>query len=210
MPFGESREQGVVRGRDFIHEPLGFAMTAPPGWKVRNSSDSLALVSAQGDAGLMVQTVPPQAGTGHEEILRNGLKAEQGRTERRTINGMQATHYVGSVRTQQGSRPVEATVVSGPGGRNYVFLWAARDAAALQAARGRLQEAESSFRALTPADRAAARPWVLRAVPYPRGGFAELAPRSPLPGDAARALRLLNGVYAGGEPKPGQLVKTVE
>jgi hypothetical protein len=66
-------------------------------------------------------------------------------------------------------------------------------------------------RAMTAADRAAARPWRVQTVPYPRGGFAELAKASPLPGPRAEAqLRLLNGVYGGGaEPKPGQTVKVV-
>ena len=59
-------------------------------------------------------------------------------------------------------------------------------------------------------DRLAARPWTLRSVPYPRGGFAELARRSPLPVRAVEQLRLLNGVYAAGEPQPGQLVKVIE
>ena len=66
-----------------------------------------------------------------------------------------------------------------------------------------------SFRPMAPADRIAARPWVLRAVPYPRGGFADLARRSPLV-NPEQQLRLLNGVYAEGEPRPGQLVKVVE
>ena len=29
MTFGESREQGVTRGQNFYHEPLGIALTAP-------------------------------------------------------------------------------------------------------------------------------------------------------------------------------------
>ena len=48
-------------------------------------------------------------------------------------------------------------------------------------------------------------------MPYPRGGFAELAKSSPLPPARAEAqLRLLNGVYSGETaPKLGQLVKVV-
>jgi predicted Zn-dependent protease len=211
MPFGDSREQGVVRGRSFYHEPLGFTLTAPAGWKVHNGADALTLVNAEGNAGLIVQGVPAQAGNDHEDILRKLLKAEQGRTERTTINGMAATHFVGSARNAQGqAQPVEATVVSGPGGRQYVFVYAARDAQALQRSYRQMQEAEASFRAMTAADRAAAQPWVLRSVPYPRGGFAQLARQSPLPAHAEQQLRLLNGVYAGGEPQPGQLVKVVE
>jgi predicted Zn-dependent protease len=80
----------------------------------------------------------------------------------------------------------------------------------MQRARRQIREAEGTFRALTAADRAAARPWVVRTVPYPRGGFPVLARQSPLASAPEQQLRLINGVYAGGEPKPGQLVKVVE
>ena len=59
-------------------------------------------------------------------------------------------------------------------------------------------------------DRSAARPWTVKLVPYPRGGFAELARQSPLTTNAEGQLKLMNGVYAGGEPKPGELVKVVQ
>ena len=211
IAYGDSREQGVTRGRDFYHEPLGFALTSPPGWTVQNASDSLTLANPQGDAGLVVHAVPAQVGNDHDEILRRLLRADQGRTERRAINGMAATHFVGTTRNSQGqSQPVEATIVSGPGGRAYVFLYAARDAQALQRSQREMREAESSFRALNAADRAAARPWQLRTVSYPRGGFAQLARQSPLAANAEQQLRLLNGVFNGGDPQPGQLVKVVE
>jgi len=100
-------------------------------------------------------------------------------------------------------------VVTGPGGRHYILQQAGRDAAALQRAGAGIAEAEGSFRALSAADRAAARPWVVRTAAYPRGGFAELARSSPLP-QAEAQLRLMNGVYGGGEPKPGQPVKVVQ
>lgn len=211
MNFGDSREQGVVRGRNFYHEPLGIALTAPQGWKIQNEAEAISLVSAAGDAGLVVQTVPPKAGTTHEEILRNGLKATQGNVEKRQINGLAATHYSGTRQTAQGqAQPVEATVVTGPENRNYLLLYAGKDAATVQRAAGQLREAESSFRPLSAADRTAARPWVLRTVALPRGGFAELARRTQLTTNPEQQLRLMNGVYGGGEPQAGQLVKTVE
>jgi hypothetical protein len=50
----------------------------------------------------------------------------------------------------------------------------------------------------------------VQTVPYPRGGFSELARSSPLPQRAEAQLKLMNGVYGGGaEPKPGQAVKVV-
>jgi hypothetical protein len=51
-------------------------------------------------------------------------------------------------------------------------------------------------------------------VPYPAGGFAQLARSSPLTELPEQQLRLLNGAYgvpgAQAEPKPGQRIKVVE
>ena len=211
LAFGESRAQGVTRGRNFYHEPLGFALTAPEGWKVQNSPQTLAIVNGEGTAALLVQVVPNKAGTTHEEIIRNGIKPEQGRTEKRELNGLSATHFVGTRKDSNGrTQPIELTVVTGPDNRNYILGYAARDAQALQRSRAGLQQAEATFRPISQADRAAARPWRLNTVPMPRGGFAELARKSPLP-NAEQQLRLINGVYGGGEePKAGQPVKVVE
>jgi predicted Zn-dependent protease len=210
MGFGEGAEQGVTRGRNFYHEGLGFALTAPVGWKIQNSADSLALVNGEGNAALVLKGVPPQAGKTHDEVIKNVLKPTQGNADRLTINGFAATHFTGARADAQGkSQAVELTVVSGPNNALYLLNYAAKDAAALQRARQQMQEAQGSFRPLTAADRAAAKPWLLRQVAYPRGGFAEMARTSPL-ASAEAQLRLINGFYGGGEPKLGQLVKAVE
>ena len=210
VPFGETSAQGLTRGRNFYHDQLGIALTAPPGWQIRNGADAVTVVNGTGDAGLIVRLVPPSAGSTHEEIIRNVIKPSDGRTERRSFNGLSATHFEGTRRNAQGeSRGVVVTVVTGPANRNYLAQYAAKDAAALQRAARQLSEAEASFRPLSASDRAAAQPWTLHTVAYPAGGFSELARRSPLP-TAEAALRLLNGVYGGGsEPRQGSPVKVV-
>ena len=211
MTFGESREQGVTRGRNFYHEPLGIALTAPEGWRVQNSGEAVALVNAAGDAGLIMHVVPPKAGNSHEEIIRNVFKLEQGRTERLALGSFPATHFAGVSRNRQGqAQAVEATVATGPANRHFLLFYGAKDAQTLQRARDRIREAEASFRPLTDTDKAAARPWLIKTVPYQKGGFPQLARQSPLPGNPEAQLRLINGVYAGGEPPPGQLIKVVE
>ncbi len=113
MTFGESREQGVTRGRNFYHEPLGIALTAPAGWQVKNSPEAIALINGAGDAGLIVRLVPPKAGSTHEEILRSVVKPTDGRSERRTLNGLAATHFTGTVSNDQGkSEPVSLSLVT--------------------------------------------------------------------------------------------------
>ncbi len=214
MTYGESREQGLTRGQNFYHETLGIALTAPVGWKIQNSQESITLVNGEGTAGLVVKLVPAKAGSSHEEIVRNVLAPTSGRVEPLTLNGLPATHVVGVRSNEQGQpQPFEATIVSGPGAQNYLLGYAAKDGQAMQRAYRQMREAEGSFRALTTADRAAARPWVVRTVPYPAGaggGFASLAKKSPLAPAPEQQLRLINGVYGGGEPKAGQWVKVVE
>ncbi len=211
VTFGESREQGVTRGRNFYHEPLGFAFTAPPSWKVDNDADSLTFLAPDGTAGLIIRTLPAKAGTTHEDIIRNAIKPVSGRTEARSLNGLRATHFVGIRKGEEGQQEnITTTIVSGPNNTNYAFIYAARDAATLGRHRAAMQQTEASFRALSGPERANAQPWTLRLTTYPRGGFAELARQSPLGASAEAQLRLLNGHYGGGEPKVGEWVKVVQ
>lgn len=209
MAFGESADQGLSRGRNYYHPALGFAVTAPATWQIQNGADKLTLVNPAHDAALVVRLVPAQAGKDPATIIRDVIKPTQGRSESASINGLQATRFLGTRQDAQGqSQPVAATVIRGPKDNVYLLQALAKDSATLQRTEGPLREAEGSFRAMTAQDSAAARPWLLRTVPYPRGGFAELASASPIT-SAERQLRLINGYYGGGEPKPGQTVKVV-
>ncbi len=210
IAFGESADQGLVRGRNFYHSALGIALTAPVGWRMQNSAEQLALLNAAGDAALILKPVPPNAGKTHAEIIKNGFKPTQGKSEVAAINGLQATRFSGARQDAQGkTQSLDFTLVNGPDNKVYVLQQAARDAATLQANRTILLEAEGSFRPMNAQDKAAAKPWVIKLQPYPKGGFAELAKHSALP-NAESQLRLVNGFYGGGEPKLGQLVKVVE
>ncbi|MCY7316212.1 MAG: M48 family metalloprotease [Rubrivivax sp.] len=209
MAFGEDADQGLTRGRNFYHAPLGIALTAPAGWKVQNSAEAVTLVNAAGDAGLVLRAVPAQAGGTHEKILQS-LKVEPPSGQRLSLGGLQATRFAGVVRDAQGqAKPAQGLLVTAPAGTQLLLTTAARDAATLQRNQTALREAEASLRPLSDADRTAARPWTLRTVAYPRGGFAALAQGSPLGERAEAQLRLLNGFYPGGEPAAGHPVKTV-
>jgi predicted Zn-dependent protease len=211
MGFGESREQGVTRGRNFYHEPLGIALTAPVGWQIQNTPAAITLVNPERDAGVIVQVVPADAGRSHEEIVRKLLQPLQLRSEVVALSGLPATHIAGIRRGENGQNVgFEATVVTGPENRNYLLLHAAKDAPTLQRMSPALRDASATFRALTAADRSAARPWTLKTVPYRAGSLPQLARQGPMTELPEQQLRLLNGVYGGGEPKAGDLVKVIE
>ena len=209
LTFGDSAAQGLVRGPNFYHPELGIALTAPVGWKLQNAPDQLSVVNAAGDAALLLRMLPAKAGDNHADIIRNVLKPTQGRTEVVTLNGLSATRFAGVRKNAQGQpQALEVTLVAGPQGNTFALHYAAKDAAALQRNRAGMREVEASFRAITAADGEAARPWLIRTLPYPAGGFAELAKASPL-ASAEKQLRLINGYFGGGEPKRGQWIKTV-
>jgi predicted Zn-dependent protease len=210
MAFGESADQGLSRGRNYFHTGLGFGVTAPVGWLIQNDADKLGLVNPARDAALMVRLLPAQAGKDPAAIIRDLLKPASGQSQVLSINGLQATRFVGARQDAQGqTQTIAATVVRGPADNMYLLQATAKDAATLQRAQAGLLEAEGSFRPLSAQDRAAARPWALKTVAYPKGGFTELAKTSPIE-RADQQLRLINGYYGGGEPKPGQSVKVVE
>ena len=210
LAYGDSPDQGLVRRRNFYHAGLGIALTAPGDWQIHNGSDQIAVVNPARDAALVLRAVPPQAGKNHADILRTVFQPTQGRSENAQFNGLPATRFVGQRQNAQGEAvALQVTLVSGPADTVYLLQSTGKDGLALQRASTGLREAEASFRALTPQDRAAARPWVLKTVAYPRGGFAELARTSPL-SSALPQLRLINGYYGSGEPQPGQAVKLVD
>jgi predicted Zn-dependent protease len=63
---------------------------------------------------------------------------------------------------------------------------------------------------MTPAEKQAARPYLLQLVTAQPGmTMAGLARQSPLGAGAESQLRLMNDLYPNGEPKPGQLLKIV-
>lgn len=210
MRFGDSPEQGLVRGQHFLHEPLNFALTAPVGWRIQNSPDQLAVVNPARTAALVVQVAPKQAGTNHQDIIRQTFKPVSGQVSAIDLNGLKASRFEGVVLDSQGqAQAMEATVVTSTTGMNFLLVPMAKDARTRSAEKNALRQVEMSFRPMTPADKASARPWAIKTVPYPKGGFAQLAAQSSLDTQAEAQLRLLNGFYSGGEPKVGQLVKTV-
>ncbi|HPB91744.1 MAG TPA: M48 family metalloprotease [Rugosibacter sp.] len=215
ITFGESREEGVTRGQQFFHEPMGFVLTAPTGWRIQNTSSELTLINGTGDAALIMRTVPAEAGKTHADIVQKIFNPINGRTAQTTINGFSATYFVGTARVQSGgqigTQSVDATILTGPKQQNYLFLHAAKSAEALQRERETLLAAEKTFRALTDKDRLLARPWKIRLAVFPQGGFAQLVKRSAATLPHAEAqLRLINGAYPDGVIKAGTQVKIVE
>jgi len=203
--FGDSPDQGLIRNNMLLHEKLGLTLQFPPGWRVQNRPDRVIAVSPKGDA-----LVELQQGPKHDrplETLQKGVKLDGGaRYDSGSLSGYPAAFAAGA---QQGKPVVVAAVVFN--GTQYLIAGMAKDKPVYDRERNTLRAAINSFRAITPAERQAARPRVLQLITaQPGTTMASLARQSPLGIDAESQLRLMNALYPSGEPKPGQRLKIVQ
>lgn len=205
VTFGDSPEQGVIRGNALLHDKLGLAMQFPQGWRVQNRPDRVTAVSPKGDA--LVELLPGPKNDKPMETLQKGLKLDTGaRYDSGQLSGYPAAFAAGA---QQGKPVVVAAVVFGGG--QYLLAGLAKDKAVYDRERTALRGAINSFHAITPAERQAARPHILRMIVAQSGTtMAALARQSPLGETAESQLRLMNDLYPAGEPKPGQRLKIVQ
>lgn len=202
--FGDSPDQGLIRNNRLLHEKLGLAIQFPPGWHVQNRPARVVATSPQGDA--LVELLQGPKGDNPLETLQQGLKLDAGaRYDNGSLRGYPAAFAAGS---QQGKPVVVAAVVFN--GAQYLIAGMTRDKPTYDRERDTLRTAINSFRAITPAEKLAARPYVLKVIAARPGmTMATLARHSPLGTDAESQLRLMNDLYPSGEPRPGQLLKIV-
>lgn len=209
MTFGDSREQGVTRGQHFYHEPLGFTLRAPDQWSIQNSASDLTILADSMQAAVAVKLSPDSRGD-HDAAIRSILQPDQGRAEKTTINGLRATNFTGS---KQG-RPIDATVFT-LGGNEFVFQKMQKAEAKGGYSRS-LGDVVNSFRALTSADAANAKPNTIRTVTLPRAAqpladmAREISRIAPQMRNPEGQFRLLNQIYPQGNLAPGQMVKTIQ
>lgn len=203
--FGDSPDQGAIRDNALLHEKLGLAIQFPRGWKVQNRPDRVVATSPQDDA--LIELLQGPQGDRPLETLQKGLTLDAGaRYDSGSLSGFPAAFAAGA---QQGRPVVAAAVVFN--GSQYLIAGMTKDKATYNRERNALRGTINSFHALTPAEKQAARPYVLQVIAaQPGTTMARLAQRSPLGADAETQLRLMNDLYPSGEPRPGQLLKIVQ
>jgi len=203
--FGDSPDQGVIRNNALLHEKLGLRVQFPPGWRVDNRPDRVVATSPQGDALVELEQGPKNDNP--LATLQKGIKLDAGaHYDSGHLAGYPAAFAAGA---QQGKPVVAAVVVFN--GTQYLIAGMTRDMAAYERERSVLRAAINSFRAITPAEKLAARPHVLQLLTARPGlTMAALARQSPLGDEAESQLRLMNDLYPDGEPRSGQRLKIVQ
>lgn len=157
--FGDSPEKGVVRGADFQHKDLRFAMRFPQGWDISNTDEQVAAKRPDADHYVMLELVQAQGGSleqiAQQQMAKAGFQLVEGNRTR--INGLDAVvgTYRGTLRGlgQAGARAAHIA----QGERVYLIVGLA-PAAQFNGALATFEQAIGSFRPLTAAQAEAIRP----------------------------------------------------
>ncbi|WJW75693.1 M48 family metalloprotease [Thiohalobacter sp. IOR34] len=211
LVFGDSEREGIRRGNHFYHRALDLALEFPAGWTLHNQPDRLLAIPPARDGFIQFSMTDLNRRLTPREFLirRLGLK-RLSHGEAIEHLGLPGYTAIAETDTAKGRLPLRYLVLfrgdkallfiggADPGGDPYRY-----DARVLATAR--------RFHPLSEAEQPLARALRIRLIRAEENTrFAELARDSAIPNHPEERLRLLNGLYPDGEPRPGQWLKVVE
>jgi predicted Zn-dependent protease len=210
LVFGKDTRNGIIKGRDFYHGGMDFAVRFPQHWQIHNLPDRVVAMAPANDAMLQLSTLPADPRQTPQQFMAGklGLKSVS-RGQAMTLHGLPAYTATGMVNTSNGQSLARITVIYHQH-RAFILAGMTRggslggyDSAFLQTAH--------SFRPLTSAEQAyALRTNHVELVQANAGtSFKELAAQAPLEKFPEDQIRLLNAMYPQGKIRPGELIKTV-
>jgi predicted Zn-dependent protease len=211
MKYGDDTDEGVVRGRQFVHPKLGFTFMAPEGFLLDNTAQAVLGSKETTGQALRLDVVKVPAERTLIEYLNSGWieNIEDGSVEELSVNGLPA-----ATATAAGAPWRFRLYVVKLGNEVYRFIFAAKteaDEDAFRAADRTFRESIQTFRKLSDRERErATRPLHLKVVTVKSGDTVEsLSSGMPFADHQAERFRILNGLSDRDELKAGELVKTV-
>ncbi len=204
MLYGDTPEEGYVRGTTFLHPRLGISFSVPAGFVIDNSAAAVT-ATGPGDMAIRFDGVAIDSRMPLTDYLRSGwvagLDAASVRAE--TINGNEAA----TAKARADGWQFGITVIRA-GEQVYRLLTAAPLASTSLASVS--QTVSSSFRVLTAAEKAALKPLRIRIVTVQPGQTIGTLAASMVGVDRKLDLfRVLNGLAPGATVSAGDKVKIV-
>lgn len=204
MLFGDTPEEGYIRGRTFLHPRLGVSFTVPEGFTIDNSAEAVT-ATGPNDVAIRFDGVTIARGTSLANYLRSGWVAglDEATVRETTINGAEAATAQARVDSWQ----FDVTVVRS-GDQVYRLLTAAPLASAALAPTA--TAVASSFRLLTDAEKAALKPLRIKILTVQPGQtVATLAAQMQGVDRKVDLFRVLNALSMSANVNAGDKVKIV-
>jgi predicted Zn-dependent protease len=119
--FGDSREDGFIRGSEFLHPVLRFAVRFPDGWQIMNSAEQVVALRGENSQSAMLLELAPANGspeqTARAVIGKAGFQEVRG--DRTRVNGLDA--YIGTYEgTMNNQRIQMQAAVIRAGDQSYI------------------------------------------------------------------------------------------
>lgn len=208
--YGDDPDQGLIRGREFLHPKLRFAFRVPPGFSLFNSPTA-AVAYGPDKSRIVFDGAPKPVDGSMASYVRDvwGAKLGLRNVETITVNGLDAATGSASVRTSDGTFDARLVAyrVDAKTVYRFLFLTPPSRTAALS---DELRRTTYSFRKLSSAEAAALRPQALRIVTVGPGDTVEkLAQRMPFADYRIERFEVLNGISRNDSLRVGQKLKLV-
>ena len=204
MLFGDTPDEGYVRGRTFLHPGLGISFSVPEGFSIDNSAAAVT-AAGPGDIAVRFDGVTIDQRIPLTDYVRSGWVAglDVGSIRQTTVNGNEAV----SARARAEGWQFDVTVIrAGP--QVYRLLTAAP--AASSALDPTAAEVVGSFRVLDAAEKAALKPLRIRVVTVrPGDTVATLSAQMQGVERKQEMFRLINALAPGAAVSAGSKVKII-
>ncbi|HSP26328.1 MAG TPA: M48 family metalloprotease, partial [Saliniramus sp.] len=205
IAFGDNSNDGIVRGRDYVHGRLRIGFTAPAGFQLDNTSRAVLGTSSDGARRLLFDTVDAGPGQDLTEILLSTW------TDAITTDSVTTLTVNGLPTATAASRGREwnfriAALRHDDRVYRLIFAFRPRDAAAERL----FQETLSSIRRVTSEDIARMQPprvSIVRATAA--DDAAGMSRRMTGAGQSVEVFRVVNGLDAGDRLQAGRTYKIV-
>jgi len=213
LPVGSSARQGMVRENRFYHADMHFTLAFPQGWQIVNQPDKILAIAPQKAHVLEIRAQPPPSDiTDPSAFAARGLANRRvDRSESFESNGLKGwTGIVHGDPSPFGQSTSVRYVVIYYGGLMWIFKGASRSGTMTPAGDPFFLSTARTFRRMHANEFRLAEPYRLHIVKATDGlTMEQLAEASPIKQYPLQQLRLFNSLYPDGEPKDGDLIKTV-
>ncbi len=214
LPVGSSRRQGMLRDNRFYHADMQFTLAFPRGWEVVNAPDQLIAIAPNKEHIMEIRTQGPPADlTDPRDFAMRGLGNRRlEKPETLDINGLKAwTAVVRNDASPFGQSTNVRYIIVYYNSLMWVFKGASRsNTMTTPSGDPFFLSTAQTFRRLKSNEFRLAEPYrlhVMRASATTT--IEELAKTAAIKKYPVQELRLFNDLYPKGEPKPGELIKTV-
>ena len=207
MVFGDSREKGIVRGSEFFHPILRFAVRFPNGWQIMNGDEQV--VARQSEESNVAMLLEMESGTGSVQQVASQSMTKSGWTEtdggRTTINGLEA--YVGTYQKTINNTAAVVRAAHVRAGQQVYVIAGLAPAGSFNAASDTFTRSIQTFRTLSQEEANRIQPSRVQLRAVRAGETWESLARDA--GVKASTLAIMNGSAPGTPPRSGDRIRVV-